>query len=168
MTRLQRPRYRLLPLLLGVAGILCVLPGCEPSCEKLAEGEQSFELGTGEQDFESISEGQELTPVWGNQGGRHIWGAVRTEGLHRGPPAGFPDDGNERPELIIELRSGDTVLASSGAMYPEPLNHLPDQIGETYGLFVFIELNPYTTPLRFFFFFYVEEGDIIYFLILSS
>ena len=51
------------------------LSACPGPCPK------TLTLGTGASRFESVVDGQDLPMVFGGQGGRHVWGAVRATGV---------------------------------------------------------------------------------------
>lgn len=130
-------------------GLLVFSAGCEPSCEKLAEGEPSIEIGSGASEFESILDGDVLRPDWGMQGGQHFWSSLRVSGVHRGTAIGSdPTSLESRPDIRFTVSFGDEQLAE----YDRPsvqLKHLPDGSGELIGATSFIGFSPYQTPQFF-------------------
>ncbi|MEC7242477.1 MAG: hypothetical protein VXW32_14675 [Myxococcota bacterium] len=60
--------------------------------------EASFDLGTGDAQFETVAEGEEVTMIYGPQGGWHIWGSVRVR--------------NTRDVIKIHFTASDTVSQS--------------------------------------------------------
>lgn len=62
--------------------------GCEPAtvCEQAADVDApALVVGWGEDGFErAIADGEELSPVYGAQGGQHLWLAVETRGFAPG------------------------------------------------------------------------------------
>ena len=59
--------------------------GCAgPDCEALAEIDPVVELGIGRDAFQPLETGDEVPWEFGMQGGQHVWGALRTRGLHGG------------------------------------------------------------------------------------
>lgn len=64
--------------------VLGLLAGCGPiggPGGSGGEGEPVVEVGTGEYEFEAITEGQELQVIQGPQGGFHVLGSLRCQGL---------------------------------------------------------------------------------------
>jgi len=53
-------------------------------CAEAAKHSPSLTAGTGAAAFEAIEEGSVLTPVFGPQGGHHIWIALQATGLNPG------------------------------------------------------------------------------------
>ena len=61
-----------------------LLLACEPAvdaCESAQSYEPSVEIGTGENQFLSIEDGASVPMHYGMQGGSHVYGAIRTQGL---------------------------------------------------------------------------------------
>lgn len=120
--------------------------GCEPSCEKLAEQTPSVEIGTGENQFSPIEDGDQVTLAWGNQGGQHIWSALRVYGVHRGAPFGTDENSKaSRPNVQFSLTS-DAGMLSSYDNQSQQLKHVPGGGAELTGAVAIIRLNPYETP----------------------
>ncbi|MBX2800652.1 MAG: hypothetical protein KTR31_23430 [Myxococcales bacterium] len=84
------------------------LLGCpqELNCDAL--GPPSLELGQGAVQFAALSPGDPMEPEWGPQGGRHVWGALRTEGVFPGAFNLLAED--EVPTILAELLSDDGQL----------------------------------------------------------
>jgi hypothetical protein len=130
----------LFPILIG---LLAFSTGCEPTCEKLAEGTPSIEIGTGVLEFVPIANGDVLRSEWGDQGGQHLWSSLQVSGVRRGTTVGNdPLSASGRPAVRFALESGESVLA----LYFRPsqvLSRLPDGRGELLRATSFISLNPY-------------------------
>jgi len=121
-------------LLLGV-----LIAGCEPVvdapdrtyateevCDQLAP-EQSVELGTGSSVFVPLEAGDLVMQAWGPQGGDHVWGALRINGVFGGgdwrdDPDCMEGEGSicgpiapeDAPTATINLWHDDTLVASTG------------------------------------------------------
>ena len=59
-------------------------------CEEARALTPTVELGTGETSFEAFEDMAILTPVWGPQGGQHIWASFRATGLNPGVECSEP------------------------------------------------------------------------------
>lgn len=61
-----------------------LLAACDPgaqACEDAAAIPGVLDVGTGESAFEPIADGDEVQVSWGSQGGKHVYGSLRAEGL---------------------------------------------------------------------------------------
>jgi len=136
----------LFPILIS---LLVFSSGCEPSCEKLAEGTPSIEIGTGTEEFEAIADGDVMQPGWGLQGGQHIWSSLRVSGVHRGASIGQdPVSTASRPSVRFRIQSDEDVLASY-SRETQQLSRRADGSGEVIGLTSFINFNPTASPQFF-------------------
>jgi len=64
--------------------VFCACHSTEKVCNEAAQFEASVSIGTGYEAFESFEEGDYLSPVFGPQGGHHIWGSVQVTGFNPG------------------------------------------------------------------------------------
>jgi hypothetical protein len=93
--------------------VLCGLVACDPCAD--VDGPFSAELGTGLDTFAPLTDGATVPYVRGVQGGTHVDGSVRIEGLYLPPP-----DENRVEELCrvsFTLHDGDTRV---GGFDPSP------------------------------------------------
>lgn len=97
-----------LAALAALALPLAACPASDATCEAAAETEGVLEIGTGEADFEPLADGDALQVHWGPQGGQHVYGALRAEGLVSDPTNFDPD---LLPVVDFTVTSGDTFLA---------------------------------------------------------
>lgn len=67
--------------------------------------EPRAELGTGAVTFEELADGDEVPIVWGAQGGVHVWGSVRVEGIYPGPRGADTDETSPRVDFLVEFAS---------------------------------------------------------------
>ncbi len=86
--------------------------GCtkEPEVDYCLEAkthEPSITLGTGGNEFEPIEEGELLKPVWGPQGGHHIWASFQAVGIK-------PGQGEIDSPHTWEIDGGYTALVPEG------------------------------------------------------
>lgn len=88
-------------LLLSLLALL--FAGCDDPCS--SEEDRSVEVGTGEESFTPVEDGDVLPLAFGGQGGQHLWGAVRVNGvaLHAPTSADPPtvSFGLEHPEGTV-------------------------------------------------------------------
>jgi hypothetical protein len=87
------------------------LAGCEDltPCEaaKLVESPELV-IGLGEEQFErEVQDGDSLSLDYGEQGGQHLWLAVRTHGLAPGEKGGLFQDDKDVPVFVAELLGAD-------------------------------------------------------------
>ncbi len=88
---------------LGVA-VALLLASCEPA-------EPAVELGTGLYAFEPLVEGEPIEVVFGPQGGYHLEGSIRVQGLQAGDAESLSDPSN--PTIRFEvLLDGESILLS--------------------------------------------------------
>lgn len=89
--------------------------GCdeEDPCAVAASVEPALRLGTGEDAFHALHEGDHVDVTYGSQGGRHVWMAVRTEGVDPGKSTLIGED-QPGPVLRFTLWSADGVLLGEG------------------------------------------------------
>jgi hypothetical protein len=88
------------------------LAGCEEAtpCEatKLVD-KPELVIGLGEEAFErEVQDGEHLAPEYGEQGGQHLWLAVRTHGFAPGEPGGLFQDDQDVPVFVAELEGVDS------------------------------------------------------------
>jgi hypothetical protein len=131
---------------IATAGLL--LTACYSTkkvCKEAATFEPSAEIGTGADQFELFEEGALLTPVFGPQGGFHIWGAVRVTGLN-------PGDGKMTFKKFRQVAKGRDVVSlqftldfEDEVIGPRSVDFLDFMLGdvaqsETSGQTVFVDL----------------------------
>ncbi len=87
------------------------LTGCDyehlSACETAALEPAILEIGTGEQEYEALEDGDWVEPIWGPQGGQHIWMGLRATGID--PGTGL-DAQNTSPAVTWQAWYGDTEL----------------------------------------------------------
>ena len=94
--------------------------GTNHVCNKAGRQDASVSIGTGVDHFVAFDDEEVLRPVWGPQGGHHIWGAVKTTGLN----PGFGEQPQERDMDGFRLGKpdfGDLVTLSFAFSYPNDL-----------------------------------------------
>ena len=116
--------------------IVCVLAGAmvvgchstEAVCEEASMYAPSALVGTWKDDvFHAFEEGEALSPVWGPQGGQHIWGAIRVTGLNPGDGEMVSDGGGifggglEAGGLSTEAKGYDPLTLTFGIHYEDDL-----------------------------------------------
>jgi hypothetical protein len=124
------------------AVVLLLLSSCA-SCPDPAEEASSVTLGTGIDVFVEVADGDVLTAVSGGQGGQHVWGAIRTTGLHPGGPNQITNEPAVNAPLVgFRLEDADGLYASSG---PSRQRLTPDT-GELLGQTVSLDVGSWSTP----------------------
>ena len=93
----------------SIAFLLPTLVACEPAldaCESAGAYDASIVMGSGENQFLSLEDGEVVTMHSGIQGGFHVYGSIRTQGLVPGRDLimGGVDSG---VEVVFELYSED-------------------------------------------------------------
>jgi len=125
--------------------------GTNHVCNKAGRQAASVVLGTGADHFIAFEDEEVLRPVWGAQGGHHIWGSVQTTGLN----PGFGDPPDERDGEGLRAGKppfGDWVKLRFGFSYPDDVKDADEvtfesimdgdeKLAESFGHTVFI--SPY-------------------------
>lgn len=87
-----------------------LLLACDPvqaTCDALAEGPATLELGQGQDAWAPVAEGDTLPVDFGPQGGWHTYGTLRTTGLHVG-------DANADPPFVTMAVTADDGSFTGG------------------------------------------------------
>jgi len=83
-------------------------------------GPAIVELGTGAVDFEPLDDGDEILVTQGPQGGFHVLGSIRTQGLEPGDSENLNHPDN--PLTEFELRAGGSRVDNETASYVQGLD----------------------------------------------
>ena len=118
-------RALLVPLLLLAAG-------CEP--ERCRSEGGTVELGTGEAGFEPLADGDTLGWVAGPQGGFHVYGSVRTQGLSIATAFTAPED--TWADLRMELLDPGGRAVAGFPFTPRVFRPSDGYDGELFGVLV--------------------------------
>lgn len=90
----------------------------------MVHGDPVAVLGTGELEFEPLADGDEIYVVLGPQGGYHLNGSVRVQGVAPGNPDDLLDPDN--PTTEFRAFAGDRRVDAGGASYTQGLDPAPD------------------------------------------
>ncbi len=94
-----------------LALLFSFLVACDPAspaaCEEAAEIPGVLEIGTGESDYEPVSDGDDVKLAYGPQGGQHVWGSLRAEGIVSGLLA--DDDADPVVDFEVIEADGDVL-----------------------------------------------------------
>lgn len=108
--------------------ILSPLVGCHDTqalCDEASLYEPTAVIGTWKNDaFHAYAEGEALAPVWGPQGGQHIWGAIRVTGMNPGDGEMVAEGGGlfgdtEMGGLSTEAKGYDPLTLTFGIHYED-------------------------------------------------
>ncbi len=93
---------------------MALLAGCEPTGGNGGEGDPIVEIGTGEYEFEAITEGQELQVIQGPQGGFHVLGSMRSQGLVAGDRDDLANADNPTVTFDVVIDGTSYILFEQG------------------------------------------------------
>jgi len=122
---------------LAVLGVGCAEPSTEDLCAALVDEEPLCVLGTGSVLFEDLEDGDDLPVHQGPQGGFHVTGSLRGEGLHPGTWEDFTDPNN--PRVTFSLTTDEGQLGGYSDL-PRPLKERSDGWLELVGEFVTLDI----------------------------
>lgn len=127
--------------------LLLLLTACEEAtvCERAAEFDPVLEPGVGEDAFAPLADGDVLTADFGNQGGQHVWLALRAEGVNPGVKNLLGGD-RDAPRVDVLL------LDAEGAVWGEGHSQATAFVGN--------EAASELTGLQLFLDFYANDADL--------
>jgi hypothetical protein len=102
--------------------LLAAVAAC--GADGMVYGDPAAVIGTGELEFEPLGDGDELYVVLGPQGGYHLNGSVRVQGVAPGNPDDLLDPDNPTTEFRAFV--GDQRVDAGGARYTQGLDPAPE------------------------------------------